>query len=76
VALVGHTDAQGTLDNNIALSKKRATSVLNRLVEKHGVDANQLTAEGMGYLSPIASNLSAEGREANRRVEAVLLNTK
>lgn len=74
VALVGHTDTQGSLENNIALSKRRATSVLQRLVEKHGVDSGQLSAEGMGYLSPIASNLTAEGREANRRVEAVLLN--
>ena len=75
VALVGHTDAVGALDGNIALSKRRAASVLERLVEAHGVPRNQLAAEGMGYLAPIASNRNAEGREQNRRVEAVLLNT-
>ncbi|GGL56759.1 membrane protein [Wenxinia marina] len=73
VALVGHTDAEGSLDANIALSRRRAASVLERLVDSHGVDRARLSAEGMGWLAPLASNLSAEGREANRRVEAVLL---
>ena len=76
LALVGHTDAVGNLNNNIALSKKRARSVLNRLVSAHGVARSQLVAEGMGYLSPVAPNQSESGRSANRRVEAVLLNTK
>ncbi|MBR9650057.1 OmpA family protein [Thalassovita aquimarina] len=76
VALVGHTDAVGALDNNIALSKKRAASVLERLVSRYNVPRGQLSAEGMGYLAPIAPNQTEEGREANRRVEAVLLNTE
>lgn len=76
VTLVGHTDTVGALDQNIALSKRRAASVLERLVSAHGVARAQLAAEGMGYLAPIASNLTPEGREANRRVEAVLLNTE
>lgn len=72
VALVGHTDAQGALDTNIALSKRRAGSVLERLVADYGVSRRQLAAEGMGYLAPIASNLTEEGREANRRVEVII----
>ncbi len=76
VALVGHTDAVGELENNIALSKRRAASVLERLVAEYGVPRAQLEAEGMGYLAPIAPNLTEAGREANRRVEAVLLNTE
>ncbi len=75
VALVGHTDATGALDTNVALSKRRAASVLERLVEAYGIARSQLEAQGMGYLSPITTNRSAEGREQNRRVEAVLLNT-
>ena len=75
IALVGHTDAVGTLENNIALSKKRAASVLERLVSDYGAPRGQMTAEGTGYLAPIAPNQTEEGREANRRVEAVLLNT-
>ena len=76
VALVGHTDAEGTLENNIALSKRRAGSVLERLVADYGVNRRQLEAEGMGYLSPIASNLTEAGREANRRVEVIDTSTQ
>ncbi|PSL21244.1 OmpA family protein [Shimia abyssi] len=76
VALVGHTDSEGSLQNNTELSRRRATSVRTRLVEVHGVGESQLEARGVGFLSPIASNLTEAGRNANRRVEAVLLNTK
>ncbi len=76
VALVGHTDATGGADANVLLSRQRAAAVVERLVDAHGVDRLQLEANGVGYLSPIASNLTAEGREANRRVEAVHLNTE
>lgn len=76
VALVGHTDTVGGLAPNIALSKRRATSVMRRLIDDHGVSSAQLEAEGMGYLSPVAPNLTPAGREANRRVEAVLLNSE
>jgi OOP family OmpA-OmpF porin len=76
VALVGHTDAVGALSGNIALSRQRASAVRDRLVRDYGIPAGQLEAEGMGYLSPIAPNTTSAGREANRRVEAVLLNTE
>ena len=73
IALVGHTDSVGGLDNNIALSKKRAQSVRQRLIDAHQVDPARLDAEGMGYLAPTATHLTPEGRTENRRVEAVLL---
>lgn len=76
VALVGHTDAVGALDGNVALSRRRAASVMNRLSGAHAVPAAQMSAGGMGYLAPRASNLTPEGRARNRRVEAVLLNTE
>lgn len=76
VALVGHTDTVGGLDVNISLSRERARSVRTRLIEQYGVDASRLDAEGMGYLSPVATNLTAEGRRQNRRVEAIILNVK
>ena len=75
VALVGHTDAEGSLDGNIALSKRRAGSVLERLVTDYDVPRTQLDAQGMGYLSPIANNLTQEGRDANRRVEVIVTST-
>lgn len=75
VALVGHTDASGSLDGNIALSKRRAASVLERLVTDYQVPRRQLEAQGMGYLSPIASNLDETGRALNRRVEVIVTST-
>ncbi|MEL6681465.1 MAG: OmpA family protein [Pseudomonadota bacterium] len=76
VALVGHTDSSGSLSGNIALSKRRAGSVLERLVSEYGVPRTQLDAEGMGYLSPIATNLTDAGRDANRRVEVIITSTE
>jgi len=76
IALVGHTDSEGSLDGNIALSKRRAASVLERLVSEFGVERRQMEAQGMGYLSPVASNLTPEGREANRRVEVIVTSTQ
>ncbi len=73
ISLVGHTDTVGGLEDNITISRDRARSVRQRLIDAHGIDPGRLDAEGMGYLAPRASNLTAAGREANRRVEAVVL---
>jgi outer membrane protein OmpA-like peptidoglycan-associated protein len=72
ISIVGHTDSSGGLDGNIAISRQRAAAVIERLVVDFGAPRARLTAAGMGYLAPIASNLTQEGREANRRVEAVV----
>ena len=76
VALVGHTDSVGSLNGNVALSKRRAGSVLERLVSAFDVPRRQLEAEGVGYLTPIASNLTVEGRDQNRRVEVIITSTE
>jgi outer membrane protein OmpA-like peptidoglycan-associated protein len=76
IVLVGHTDAEGSLDGNIALSRKRAESVVDRLVGELGVSNEQVSANGVGFLAPKASNLTEEGRTKNRRVEAVLASTR
>ena len=73
VALVGHSDSIGDLDRNIALSKERAEAVAQYLVQHFDIISDQIIAAGTGYLSPVASNLTAEGRKQNRRVEAVLI---
>lgn len=75
VALVGHTDASGGLDVNIAVSRRRAQSVRQRLIDRYAIPAQQIEAEGVGYLAPRASNLTDAGREQNRRVEAVVTST-
>jgi outer membrane protein OmpA-like peptidoglycan-associated protein len=69
--VVGHTDSQGGYDNNIDLSQRRAAAVVKALVDQFGVSPKRLTAAGVGYLSPVASNDTAEGRAKNRRVELV-----
>ena len=76
VALVGHTDAVGSLDGNIALSKRRAGSVLERLVTTYNIPRRQLDAQGMGYLAPVATNVTEDGRDANRRVEVIITSTQ
>lgn len=76
IALVGHTDASGGLETNISLSRKRANSVRDRLIAQHGADGSRIEAEGVGYLAPRASNLTPEGRTANRRVEVMLTSTQ
>lgn len=73
IALVGHTDSEGALDANIALSRDRADAVRARLIAEYDISPERVEARGMGYLAPVASNLTAEGREVNRRVEAILL---
>lgn len=75
VALVGHTDASGGLEGNIVLSRKRAQSVRERLISKYGIAPSQIEAEGVGYLSPRASNQTEEGRHQNRRVEVMVTST-
>lgn len=76
ITLVGHTDASGGLDANIALSRRRAASVREVLIERYGAPAGQVSAEGVGYLVPRASNLTPEGRTQNRRVEVMLTSTR
>jgi OOP family OmpA-OmpF porin len=71
LVIVGHTDNQGSLDYNMDLSKRRATAVRDALVKGHGINAARLSAWGAGYLAPVASNRSEEGRAQNRRVELV-----
>jgi chemotaxis protein MotB len=57
--------------NNLDLSNKRATSVVNYLAS-HGVSPNLLSAQGFGDGNPVVSNDTPEGRRRNRRVDIVL----
>lgn len=71
VQIEGYTDNTGSKAKNIALSEARAKSVMNALV-KRGVAKERLSAKGFGPENPIADNATIEGRQANRRVVAVL----
>ena len=72
VTLVGHTDVSGGLSGNVALSKARAASVRDRLVQSYGVAADRVLADGVGYLAPRAPNVTPEDRARNRRVEVMI----
>lgn len=72
VVLVGHTDAEGALESNIDLSRQRADAVRQHLIQSLGIAPDRVRAEGVGYLAPLTTNETAEGRSANRRVEVIL----
>jgi OOP family OmpA-OmpF porin len=69
----GHTDDVGSDAANVALSERRAASVIEYLVEK-GIDASRLTPKGYGEAVPLLANDSAENRARNRRIEFKVLN--
>jgi OmpA-OmpF porin, OOP family len=70
--LEGHTDSKGSHDYNDKLSLRRVTSVRQYLIDKFGVDGERLSVRGAGEREPVASNETAEGRQQNRRVVAVI----
>lgn len=72
VFIVGHTDNTGDFNHNNTLSKARAEAVVNELVSKYQVAKTRLIAQGVGPLSPVASNKTEDGKAKNRRVEMVL----
>jgi outer membrane protein OmpA-like peptidoglycan-associated protein len=71
VYVVGHTDNVGSVEDNRALSERRAASVVRALVSEHGIDAGRLAPLGAGLAAPVASNDTEDGRALNRRVELV-----
>lgn len=71
ILLEGHTDATGTAEHNLELSRERAQSVGNYLSTQE-VFANRMTMMGYGEDQPIASNDTEEGRQQNRRVEVAI----
>lgn len=71
VLLVGHSDMSGSLQGNITISTQRADAVRSALIRDHDIDPARLSAHGVGFLSPRADNATEDGRQKNRRVEAV-----
>jgi len=77
VGIEGHTDNQpikfSGWKSNWELSTARALSVLHYLVEDKNISPERISAVGYGEYRPVASNITKEGRQLNRRVEIVIL---
>jgi outer membrane protein OmpA-like peptidoglycan-associated protein len=71
ILVEGHTDATGTEDYNMELSRRRASSVGTFLAAQN-VAVSRMQAVGYGEVQPIASNETADGRQQNRRVEVAI----
>jgi outer membrane protein OmpA-like peptidoglycan-associated protein len=74
LSVEGHTDKVGSAEYNLDLSEKRAASVRDYLVEQ-GLSPANITVKGFGETQPVAANETAAGRQENRRVEIVVLET-
>lgn len=74
VQVIGHTDSDGEAAFNQQLSESRANAVANVLLS-NGVGGARVQAIGRGESQPVASNLNAQGKSQNRRVEIVILPT-
>jgi outer membrane protein OmpA-like peptidoglycan-associated protein len=72
VLIEGHTDATGSEEHNLDLSRLRAQSVSNQLASDD-VNPSRFTIMGYGESQPVATNETAEGRQANRRVEVAIM---
>ena len=67
----GHTDSTGSIQYNMGLSNRRARSVADYLAAQ-GIEQNRLFTQGFGPHYPVADNVTAQGRQLNRRVELIL----
>jgi len=72
IEVSGHTDSTGSDALNQTLSDQRAASVGSYLTAQ-GIDQRRLLTQGFGKRNPVADNATAEGRQANRRVELRLV---
>ena len=76
VLVEGNTDdvpiSRPNIRNNWDLSALRASSVVQVLQNRFGVDPSRLTAGGRGEYNPVADNSTAEGRDRNRRTEIII----
>jgi outer membrane protein OmpA-like peptidoglycan-associated protein len=75
IEIGGHTDNQGSESYNLALSGKRAESVVKSLINM-GVASAKLKSKGYGFSIPVADNSTEEGRAQNRRTEFRILENK
>ncbi|WP_342651141.1 OmpA family protein [Pseudomonas sp. REB1044] len=75
VRIEGYTDSTGTPEDNLKLSRDRAQSVADMLVDL-GIDEKRIEVQGYGDQYPVEVNASERGRAQNRRVEIVFSDDK
>jgi OmpA-OmpF porin, OOP family len=73
VKIVGFTDNVGNANSNIVLSKERANSVKQYLINKGIPESRFQLVDGLGDTNPVATNVTGEGRAKNRRCEITIL---
>ena len=73
IKITGYTDSMGDNEFNKILSLQRVKSVAQYMIDKHGVQPDQIETIGAGESNPIASNDTLEGRILNRRIEITLV---
>jgi len=66
VQITAHTDSVGNLENNTALSQRRANAVREALT-KRGLPESKIRISFFGEHQPVAENATEEGRQRNRR---------
>lgn len=76
VQIEGHTDSKGSDEYNQKLSEARANSVRNYLITRHRINPNRIIAVGFGERRPVADNETEEGRQLNRRIDFVILESR
>lgn len=69
----GHTDSTGSAEANQKLSQKRAEAVRSYLIANGTLPKEKIEATGFGSARPLASDLTAEGRAINRRIDVMLV---
>ncbi|AZZ37502.1 hypothetical protein CIK05_12090 [Bdellovibrio sp. qaytius] len=76
VTITGFTDSTGSAKMNQKVSEERAEAVANYLLAPNVISQDQIEYEGLGAKNPVTSNLTKEGRAANRRVDIIITPTK
>lgn len=72
LTIEGHTDSQGNANRNLELSKARANSVRDYMINEMRIPDYRIKAVGYGDARPISNNRTAEGRAKNRRIDLII----
>ncbi|MFH1050047.1 MAG: OmpA family protein [bacterium] len=75
IVITGHSDDQGTYEQNDERAKARANTIADYLVGR-GIEKRRVMALSKGSIEPIASNQTEAGKRKNRRVEIKIISEK